>query len=203
MSLILDLKHTLKAFKKYLWILIVFFVIGSTASFVNSTSHGVHYTATSSFIVGANISSSTKLDYYAYAISHQLVYTCNNLITSNKVLSDAVAIAGDKINPVKLADAIQTRISQGSDYIEFDVTANSSLTAVSLSNAVMQSLNNQLSMIDTAIPIKITVIDKPVITATSGSTYADIKSGLLGGIAGIFVALALILIITAASAKRE
>lgn len=203
MSLILDLKHTLKAFKKYLWIVIIFFVIGCTASFFNARSHGVQYTASSSFIVGAKVSSSTKLDYNAYAISHQLVYTCNNLITSKKVLSNAVSLAGAKIDPAQLADAIQTKITQGSDYIEMYVTANNNLTAITLSNALVQSLNNQLSLLDTAIPIKITVIDKPVITASLGGTVADIKTGLLGGIAGIFVALSIILIITAAREKRE
>jgi capsular polysaccharide biosynthesis protein len=203
MSLILDLKQTLKAFKKYLWIILIFFVIGCTASFFNARSHGVQYTASSSFIVGANISPNTKLDYYAYSITHQLVYTCNNLITSNQVLTGAVIMSGTTFHIDRLADAIQTKTTQGSDYIEMDVTANSNSTAIVLSDALIQSLNNQLSKLDTAISIKITVIDKPVITTISGGTVSNIKTGLLGGIAGIFVALALILIITASSTKSK
>ena len=203
MSLILDLKHTLKAFKKYLWIIIVLFILAGSVSFINSKSHGVQFTAKSSFIVGANMSPSTKIDYYAYAISHQLVYTCDDLVTSEAVVSDAISLSGIKMDTAKLTDAIQTKINPSSDYIEMDVALNNSSTAIKLSNTLVESLNNYLSKLDTAIPIKMTVIDKPVITASSGGTAEDVKSGLLGGIAGIFVALAAILIITAVSAKKE
>lgn len=203
MSLVLDLKHTLKAFKKYLWLVIILFAIGCTVSFINARSHGMQYTASSSFIVGANMGSNTKVDYYAYAISHQLVSTCNNLLTSNKVMTDAVSIAGEKTNTAQLSDAIQTFISQGSDMIVFNVNAKSEAAAINLSNALVTSLNNQLSQIDTAIPLKVIVVDKPSITNTSGGMSSNIKTGLLGGIAGIFVSLAAILIIIAVKTKEE
>jgi capsular polysaccharide biosynthesis protein len=203
MSLVLDLKRTLKAFKKYLWLVIIFFVIGCTASFVNARSHGMAYTASSSFIVGVNMGSNSKVDYYAYAISHQLVSTCNNLLTSNSVVTGAVLISGKPISINLLSDSIQTRISQGSDLISFDVTSNSEASAINLSNALVKSLNNQLSQLDTAIPLKMKVIDMPYITATSGGISSNVKTGLIGGFAGIFVALAIILILTAIKTKED
>ncbi|MDR3643986.1 MAG: hypothetical protein P4M02_02790 [Clostridia bacterium] len=196
----LDLHDIVRELKKLYWLLILLFVAGFAASCLTLHAREPEYTANASFIVGASVSSPSQFTDEDYPVTHELVFTCAGLVTSETVLNDAIKRCGMSLTAKQLAPFVTTTVPANSDMVTVQVTGRGVKNAVNLTNAVVAEVGASVKRLDATIPVKITVIDKAV-SPPGADKKNYFKTGMLGGLIGALIALLIIVLASSISSR--
>lgn len=194
-----DSREIARTFRRFWWVIAVLALSGFFITCLRLYRTQPASSASASFLVGADLKTTPTVG--DYTVTHSFVFTCMSLATSDTVLTQAISTAGLSLKPDQLKPYIDVKAPNGGDEVIVTVTARGSGNAAKLADGIVSAISGRVKTYSTSVPIRITVVDAAAEPAPSGKNY--MKSGLVGGAAGLAAAFLLLLLASAVSTKTK